>query len=125
MNVKQLKQLLDRMDDEDKVVIPVSRGQPAVGPKQVTGVKTISQGFDWDKGKVFLNPEELVAVADKQTEVAKKFYDRVIQSWSLACISGWETGFTHTLKNHFRDMLDYSGMGEYIKTSSEKHKNRK
>jgi hypothetical protein len=114
MNVKQLKERLENKRDEDEVVVEVSRGQPSVGSRSTVMITSVSEGFDWDNGKVFLKTSEPVSIQDKQTEYAKRFYDAVIQSWSLAKIAGWEKQFTQTLKSHFKDMLEYSGMGDYI-----------
>ena len=120
MKVIELINTLEVFSDTDEVVIRVSRGTPAVGPTHTVKVDGVSMGIDWDNGKAFLHTTEPVAVQDKQTEYAKKFYDKVIQSWSLATISGDEKNFTNVLKSHFKEMLEYSGMGDYIKEETKK-----
>ena len=57
MKVKELKELLnhsDRHDDDDLVI---GLAMPSVAYRACSGVKSVGFGIDWDRGRVFIEPE--------------------------------------------------------------------
>lgn len=47
-----------RLDLSQRLRIPVKGITGSIGPRKSIGVKAFSQGFDWDKGNLFLLPDE-------------------------------------------------------------------
>jgi hypothetical protein len=70
MNVKELKQLLEKFEsrrdygDNAQVCIKVER-IGAVGAMPTVEIKSVSMGIDWDKGKVIIYPETLLREVDR------------------------------------------------------------
>ena len=67
--------------EEEKVVIAIKRPWATVGGSPFVEVKSASSGFDWDKGKFFIYPEQSLYLlqdtsADKVTELSKEL-DRI------------------------------------------------
>ncbi|QYC52434.1 hypothetical protein [Salmonella phage SSBI34] len=54
MKVNDLIELLWTCDPDADVVIPVEVGHITIGALPTVGVEGVSNGFDWDSGKVFL-----------------------------------------------------------------------
>lgn len=90
MNTKELIFQLERatqfakgrMDDWE-VVIPVFRAG-AVGGTPSVSIRIVNSGIDWDKGKIFIQPEErlriidadeIKALQDKYKELSWKHYE--------------------------------------------------
>lgn len=79
MKVKQLREALSDVSDESEVVILDTRFG-TIGPSPCIGVRGISEGFDWDNGKLIIHPEKRMTSVDKET------VDAMIKSSSD---SGW------------------------------------
>ena len=58
MKVKDLKQALERANDDDEVVILCKRSTTTVGPSPHVKVKYANNGFDWNHDKFMLSPAE-------------------------------------------------------------------
>lgn len=63
MKLREFAQIIDRLmahpgNAESDVVI--LRSDPAVGPHANTAIKNVGAGFDWDKGKILIFPEQLL-----------------------------------------------------------------
>lgn len=56
MTVAELRRTLERMRDDDVVVIPVTLPHSTMGGRPTVAVVSVGQGFDWDRGKLFLSP---------------------------------------------------------------------
>ena len=53
MKVKELIRLIE-IDEECEVCVRVN--EDALGPMPTVAIESVFLGFDWDKGKVILNP---------------------------------------------------------------------
>jgi hypothetical protein len=69
MKLSELKQFVDlyyRPGHEDpEVVIQIKLPYSTVGGTPTSKIKNISMGFDWDKGKFILRPEESLCPEDR------------------------------------------------------------
>lgn len=54
MKVSELIEMLSKKDQDANVVFAASKLYPTVGGTPSLPVATVSSGFDWDQGKVFL-----------------------------------------------------------------------
>ena len=84
MKVKELLKLLEKANPDLEVSIVADRGHTSIGPCSHTGVSHAGAGFDWDSGLFLLRPEEKLAVEDKTTEVAKRYYRRSVDFYMMA-----------------------------------------
>ena len=62
MTIRELADLLNsalktRPDCGDHV-IRILLNEKSIGPRATTGVKSVGFGFDWERGKVLLQPEK-------------------------------------------------------------------
>lgn len=57
MKVSDLKKALERLRDDDDVVIPVTLAHGTIGASPSVPVTQVQDGFDWDRGKVFICPD--------------------------------------------------------------------
>lgn len=74
-----------RMDDW-KVVIPVRR-IGSIGGTPCVNIESVSTGFDWDAGKIFLNTkEELRVIGVDEIKALKDEYEEL--GWKYSQISG-------------------------------------
>ena len=113
MNYKEFKELVNsqrvRNSNETEVVVRVTRGYPAVGGSHFVLVKGISQGTDWDSGKVFIRLDEPVAVIDEETETAKSFWRNLIESYWSGLSNNTLSDFYFLLGKKFEEALEKSG----------------
>jgi len=74
MKVNLLRHYIKRtaLDDLD-VVIAVKLPYATVGPMPTVDVRSISTGFDWDSGKLIIQPERVLTLAD--AEFDKRYHD--------------------------------------------------
>lgn len=77
MKIKQLKQLISHLDDEDNVRILVERGYMSVGPRHTTGVKQAYPGIDWESRMLLIEADEPVYAGLEQMKKASRFSSRV------------------------------------------------
>jgi hypothetical protein len=72
MTKKELIEQLSRLKDDDKVVILLK--QPSVGSHAAAEIEKVSQGFDWDNGRIFLHTKEPVCSDKHLTQIQKRAY---------------------------------------------------
>jgi hypothetical protein len=81
MKASELKEIVDRLvetrRDDHSVMVLVNRGFPAVGGRHMVGMKSVSVGFDWERGRLILTPTEPVYAGIEDMEKATKFAHRV------------------------------------------------
>lgn len=74
MNLSELQEIVDHLVDdsnnpyslsstESKVVIPV-KSVGSIGGREFVDIKNITVGFDWDAGKIFMNPSKDLRIVD-------------------------------------------------------------
>jgi hypothetical protein len=91
MNTKELIFQLERAvqfgrKDDLQVVIPVYR-VGSVGGTSYVNVKSVTTGFDWDAGRIFLNTEERLREIDRdEIKTLQDKYDEL--GWKQYKISG-------------------------------------
>lgn len=74
MKAEDLKSQLNCDLKETKVVIPIQIMGDAVGGHPFVEVETISFGFDWDAGKLFIHPAMPVHLAGEKYDAEKQRY---------------------------------------------------
>lgn len=92
MKVQELKEILNSTSrhDDDELAIKIS--SPSIGRQAVNHLRSVSFGFDWDKGTTILYPEDgLVIKSDKE-----KLWDA---AYDLLYFLKEEKGRTGKLKN--------------------------
>lgn len=67
MKVSELKTALERMDDDDEVVIAVTN--PSAGPSASAGIRGVRRGFDWDQGVTFIVPAQPVRAESRDDQL--------------------------------------------------------
>ncbi len=72
MKVSELKHALKHAKDDDDVVVPIETMTGAVGGHPYVEVKSAHPGIDWDRGKVFIYPEQDVHVAGPTYQAEQK-----------------------------------------------------
>ena len=72
MKVSELKQKLEHANDNDSVMVAVKLPYATVGPIPTISVKYAFTGFDWEKGKFILTPEENLTPSDRNFETTMK-----------------------------------------------------
>lgn len=81
MKVADLKKALERMRDDDEVVIPVTLAHSSMGGKPSVAVTQVHAGFDFDRGKVFIYPDaKLYPVGDEflqGRELVREYSERI------------------------------------------------
>ena len=78
MKVSELKQKLEHANDDDSVMIAIKLPFVTVGPIPTTSVKYAFTGFDWEKGKFILTPEENLTPSDREFEAQMKEMQNVL-----------------------------------------------
>lgn len=58
MKASELKQKLERVKDDDDVMIAIKLPYTTVGAIPMVPVKQAYNGFDWENGKFIITPEE-------------------------------------------------------------------
>lgn len=66
MKVKDLKEVLAGISDDLEVYI-LDTKFGGIGPSPSVKVRGVSEGFDWDSGKVLIHPEKNMTSVDKET----------------------------------------------------------
>jgi hypothetical protein len=66
MKVRQLKRILERCDDDMDVFISVELPFITCGGTPVAGIKSARIGFDWDSGKIIIEPAEGLSPIDRK-----------------------------------------------------------
>ena len=70
MTVKQVSEVFDQLKHDGrsaaKVYLVVDRGFPSIGSRHMTGITGIRVGFDWENGKIILETDEPLSVADEK-----------------------------------------------------------
>lgn len=75
--VARLKAMLERLRDEDRLVVPVKTMAGSVGPKPCVAVTGVYSGIDWDRGKLMIGTAEPLHVAgDVYQEEQKRARDK-------------------------------------------------
>lgn len=73
MTVKELKNILGRMNDESNVYICVREPAGWICPDgAVVGVKTVACGIDWHNGEVLMVPENSLDIHDVDAWIKEK-----------------------------------------------------
>lgn len=91
MKVKDLKALLERMNDEDTVVILAKTLSSNIGGQSYVELKSAYAGFDWDDGKVFIVPAQPVHEIGERFEADKKRTHEISEALGFLYYS-----FTHS-----------------------------
>ena len=63
---------LERLDDDLRPVIPIKTMNGSVGGKPFVEVKSALAGWDWDKGKLLIYPNQPVHIVGDTYEAEKK-----------------------------------------------------
>lgn len=69
MKVKELKDALNHSADHDDDDLMISLSMPSIGPIAMSAIKGASFGFDWENGKVILQPERRLSEKTKEEDV--------------------------------------------------------
>lgn len=78
MKVSELKQRLECANDDDNLCVAIKLPFNTVGAIPVVGVTVAFSGFDWDRGKFIIAPEETLTPADRDFETKmKELQDKV------------------------------------------------
>jgi len=72
MKVSELKQRLEHVDSEEDVRIEIKMPFTTFGGVPSVGVKFAHSGFDHDRGKFIVTPEENLTPADRDFETKMK-----------------------------------------------------
>jgi len=118
---KRLTNIYNSMDaasrKNTKVSIPVDRGFASVGGRQKTDIKSVSNGIDWDRGKIFVHPEERVNIVSERTKVSEKFLNDCVDSLATSKMfqdKYSKRGLTDAIKRHFQSAVDELGIEEEL-----------
>lgn len=58
MTLKELKTILNSIDPNcDHLEVEIPLAETTIGPTNSSPVKLVAEGFDWNKGKLFLVPK--------------------------------------------------------------------
>lgn len=78
MLVIDLKKILERVSDNEEVVILETKSYATIGGRPNVEVHTAGSGFDWDKGKFFLIPKEpMVKQISTDEQVARELQTKL------------------------------------------------
>lgn len=67
MKVKQLKEILERTDDDLEVVVILS--QPSMGPRANMQIESAHRGIDWEKNYFCMEPKAPISEKTKEEGV--------------------------------------------------------
>lgn len=94
MNLLELKKLVElfeqqttrqRMNLEDVQVVIDSHKVGMIGGTPTTNIKSINLGFDWDKGKLIISPENILREIDRdEIKMLRDKYEEL--SWKKSKI---------------------------------------
>jgi hypothetical protein len=106
MKVKELKQILDRLDPDSEVVIPADHAGCAIGPSSSVDVTSCHGGFDWDSGRVFISSKEKLAINDDNMQAAIKYFRKSIDFYQMAEIGVFNRNqVARELKRYLEDVI--------------------
>jgi hypothetical protein len=78
MKVSELKQRLECANDDDDVCVPILLPYNTVGAIPTVSIMFAYSGFDWERGKFIITPEENLTPADRGFETKmKELQDKV------------------------------------------------
>lgn len=80
MKVSELIEVLQQVDGNLDVAIPVELGHVTMGGQPYRTILRVDQGFDWDSGKVFLKPEDKLTVLSQEEYIELIRYKQLISS---------------------------------------------
>ena len=111
MNLSELKQLVDRYyrpeHEDPEVVIEIRLPYSTVGGTPTVKIKNVGMGFDWDRGKFILRPEEPLCPEDRDfAKQMREMQERV----------GWAAYENRRLKAEIRRLkkaIKEGGGGKY------------
>jgi hypothetical protein len=69
MKVKELKAVLNYTDRHDEDDLMIHLAEPSIGPIAMSGVKSAGFGFDWESGKLIINPEKRLSEKTQPEDV--------------------------------------------------------
>ena len=69
MKIKEVKEILNHSDHHDDDDLTIHLSMPSMGPRAMVEVKNIGFGFDWERGKVIIEPTERVSIKTKEEDV--------------------------------------------------------
>lgn len=72
MKVRDLKSIIERLPDDNELVIRVDRMAGSVGGLPTVEVKGFYNGFDWDRGSTLIEPAETLHVGGEQYASERK-----------------------------------------------------
>jgi hypothetical protein len=91
MKLKEFKELLSNFSDHDdlelRICIPVVGFKGQIGGSKFVDIRTINAGFDWDRGKLFIQPNNHLCILEEvdsssikklQSEVDRLKYENII-----------------------------------------------
>lgn len=76
MRVSEAIEILSKMNPDDELVI--KNGQVGIGPIAATKVKGLHAGFDWDNGRVFVEPKDALRLETELDRIAAKLLRKVV-----------------------------------------------
>jgi hypothetical protein len=93
MKVSELKYILERVDDDNEVMIAIKLPYTTVGSIPMASVKSAYNGVDWEQGKFILYPDEDLTPSDRDfAKQMKEMQDR----------AGWADYENRNLKAEIR-----------------------
>jgi hypothetical protein len=103
MKADQLKQMLQRLDDDTDIMIAIKLPFSTVGAIPMVPVKHAWKGFDWESGKFIITPEEELTPADRDfASQMKKMQDEL----------GWAKYENRNLKAEIKKLRKQNGVEE-------------
>ena len=103
MKAEQLKQMLERVKDDDEVMIAIKLPFSTVGAIPMVPVKHAWKGFDWENGKFIITPEEELTPAERDFAAQmKKMQDEL----------GWAKYENRNLKAEIKKLRKQNGVEE-------------
>lgn len=113
MNLYELKEVVDglveqaerqRLDANSVSVSIKSYMLGTVGPTSTTDIATINMGFDWDKGRVIINPTKTLREIDR--DEVKSIRDRFEkEGWTQYSVRNLKAEH-NKLKKLYSELLD-------------------
>jgi len=101
MKVSELKQRLEQANNDDNITIAIQLPFATVGAISTVDVQLAFSGFDWDRGKFILAPEENLTPSDRDFETKmKELQDKV----------GWLQYENRGLKTQIKELKKQLGV---------------
>lgn len=80
MKVKDLRERLARLRDDDEIVIPIDTIGAAIGSHPTVSVTDLYAGFDWDQGMVFVQPDKPLHIAGDDYQAERKRFHNATEA---------------------------------------------